>query len=79
MEYRSVERLLLDFPILYPSLEDLNKAIGLYSPYCLSHGVGRMDVLIASVAVGHNLTLATFNLKHFTPLPHLQVVQPYQR
>lgn len=78
-EYRVVERFLLNFPLLYPSLEDLDKAIGTYSSYCLSHGVGYLDLLIASVAVGHSLTLATFNSKHFGNLPQLQIVQPYQR
>jgi predicted nucleic acid-binding protein len=78
-EYRTVEKFLLDFPILYPSLEDLDKAIGIYSPFCLSHGVGYLDLLIASVAVGHGLALATFNKKHFSNLPNLQIVQPYIR
>ena len=78
-EYRTVEKFLLDFPILYPSLEDMEGALGVYTPFCLSHGAGYLDVLIASVAVGHNLMLATCNTKHFNGLPNLRILQPYTR
>ncbi|MCX6381842.1 MAG: PIN domain-containing protein [Armatimonadetes bacterium] len=78
-EYRVSERLLMNFPILYPMREDLERGITDYTPFCLSHGVGFLDILIASVAVGHDFTLATFNAKHFGNLPNLRTVQPYTR
>lgn len=78
-EFMKVQEWLLDFPILYPIMPDLELASFQLTSYCLSHGVGLLDLLIASVAVGHNLTLATFNVKHFAAIPNLQTVQPYLR
>lgn len=78
-EYAVAERLLMNFPVLYPMREDLEKGITNYAPFCLSHGVDFLDILIASVAVGHGFTLATFNAKHYAHLPGLRTIQPYTR
>ncbi len=42
-----------------------------------SHGTGLADALIAATAAHHNLTLATFNIRHFPMLENVLV--PYQR
>jgi predicted nucleic acid-binding protein len=73
-EYRRVEQMLMDFSVLYPAMEDLEAAAFRLTPFALSHGVGCLDLLIASVALGHGLTLATFNLKHFRVIPGLQTI-----
>lgn len=78
-EYRTVEKFLLKFTILYPSTTDLEKSLYRYTPFCLSHGIGRLDLLIACVATGHNYTLATLNIKHFSHLPDLRVIRPYKK
>lgn len=78
-EFARIQQWLLDFPILYPIMTDLEFASFQLTPYCLSHGVGLLDLLIASVAVGHDLTLATFNMKHFRSIPNLQIIQPYRK
>jgi predicted nucleic acid-binding protein len=35
--------------------------------------------MTASIALRHNLTLVTFNIKHFRSTPGLSTVQPYDR
>ncbi len=39
----------------------------------LGVGVGPMDLLIASVALAHNLTLVTHNTAHFASIPGLRL------
>ncbi len=38
-----------------------------------------IDALIAELAVGLNVKLATFNTKHYGVIKNLQIIQPYQR
>ncbi|MGC9399540.1 MAG: type II toxin-antitoxin system VapC family toxin [Anaerolineae bacterium] len=45
--------------------------------YMKSHNTGLADALIAATAAHHNLTLATFNVRHFPMLENVLV--PYQR
>lgn len=45
--------------------------------YELSHGVGMMDCLIASVSYRLQIPLYTHNLKHFTPLIGDLAQKPY--
>jgi predicted nucleic acid-binding protein len=45
--------------------------------YELSHGVGMMDCLIASVSYRLQLPLYTHNLKHFAPLLNDLAQKPY--
>ena len=78
-ELRRVQRFLATFSILWPSDEDLSKALNDYLPLRLSTGIGLMDAVIAATAVGHNLPLATFNGRHFTAVPGLATVEPYTR
>jgi predicted nucleic acid-binding protein len=45
----------------------------------LSHGLGLLDALIGQTAVALQLSLYTFNDKHYTAVPGLQTVQPYTK
>ena len=45
--------------------------------YKLSHNVGMMDCLIASVSYRLQIPLYTTNLKHFTPILGGQTQKPY--
>jgi predicted nucleic acid-binding protein len=45
--------------------------------FTLSHGVGIMDCLIASVSYRLQVPLYTRNLKHFTPLLGALAQTPY--
>lgn len=45
----------------------------------LSHGLGLLDSLIASIAAGLSAELCTFNDKHYRAVPGLIIVQRYSR
>lgn len=78
-EFRSVRNFLSLFPILWPVPVDMIHAYDNLLSLKLAHGIGLIDTLVAATALGHNLPLATFNVKHFRVVPGLQVVQPYVR
>jgi predicted nucleic acid-binding protein len=78
-ELRTVENFLTPFEIVWAHQEDLDRALGTYFRFALSHGVGVLDLLIATTALGRHEVVATFNVKHFRAIPDLQIVQPYQR
>jgi predicted nucleic acid-binding protein len=65
----------------WPDATSANWAMAVYPELKLSHGVGWPDTLIAATALGHDVELATFNLKHFRPFEPfgLKLVQPYER
>lgn len=70
---------LADFPLLWPSADDMLRAFEEYAVLRLSHDLGLIDSLIAATAIGAGEELATFNLKHFHSVPGLVTVQPYKR
>ncbi len=78
-EYRHIKVFLEQFIVLYPTTSDLERSVYRYTSYSLSDGIGKFDILIACVAVGHGFTLATLNKKHFNNLPDLHIVQPYTK
>lgn len=49
------------------------KAVELVESYAHSHSVHSADSLVAATALVHNLTVATGNIKHFSPIPELEV------
>jgi len=78
-ELRAVRTFLRTFTIVWPSEEDLWRALIDYAPLHLSHGLGAMDALIAATAVGRGVPLVTFNVRHFRAVPNLTTLQPYNR
>ena len=56
---------------------DSETALGWFESFHLSHGVGMMDCLIAAAAVRLGVPLYSFNLKHYSALPGLDVHAPY--
>lgn len=48
-----------------------------FAQYHLSHGVEITDVMIAAISIRLNVPLYTRNLKHYNPLPGVQVIKPY--
>jgi predicted nucleic acid-binding protein len=55
---------------------DSEAALVWFEAFNLSHGTGIMDCLIASTAV-RLVPLYSFNLKHYSTLPSLDVRAPY--
>jgi len=76
-EQRTVEREIALYPILWLDETSSQTALDWYRQFRLSHGLGFLDSLIGATAYHHDLTLATMNEKHFTPLPGLRVERPY--
>ncbi|WP_238993732.1 hypothetical protein [Calothrix sp. PCC 6303] len=58
---------------------DCERALSDFTTYHLSNSLGLIDALIAACAVGRNLTLCTFNVKHYRVVPNLVTAQPYAR
>jgi|SRR5258706_4465040 predicted nucleic acid-binding protein len=65
------------FNLVLPNEVDSALSVDLLKAFRLSHGVGWPDCLIAATALRLGWSVVTTNLKHFSPLPSLKVVQPY--
>src|SRR2546429_449874 len=65
------------FNVIPPNEADAAASVDLLKGFRLSHGVGWPDCLIAATALRLGWSVVTTNLKHFSPLPNLQVVRPY--
>src|SRR5690348_8615352 len=78
-EEREAWEFLAAFEIVWPEQADLERALTAYAPLYRTHGIGVPDMLIAAVAVGRALPLATLNVRHFRAVPGLVTVQPYVR
>lgn len=74
---RNATRLLTQFELVYLVEQDFDWAMEHQLTYQLSHGVGVLDCLIASVSHRLNLPLYTGNLRHFTPLIGALAQKPY--
>lgn len=70
-------RLLRRFRIEHPTEDDNRWAMRQTARFHLSHRIHLQDAMIASVAVRLAVPLYTTNLKHFQPLPALDVKKPY--
>jgi predicted nucleic acid-binding protein len=69
--------LLTQFEMIYPAQTDIDWAMQQQIQFALSHNVGILDCLIASVTHRLQLPLYTQNLKHFTPLLGSLAQKPY--
>lgn len=78
-EQVDIQRRLSRFSIQHLQTGDTERAAQWFATYRLSHGIGIMDCLIASVAVRLGVALYTFNTRHFTPIPGVQAPEPYSR
>ncbi len=79
VELRELKKFIADFEVIWPSSEICNEALEVFSQYNLSHNLGLLDALIGQTAVALGLPLHTFNRKHYTAIPNLVTVQPYQK
>ena len=76
---RQALQLVAPLPVVWPTEDDCNRALSDFTTYHLSNNVGLIDALIAACAVGRDITLCTFNVKHYRIIPGLKMVQPYKR
>ena len=77
IEQRRLERHLRRFSTYWPSEADCRRALLDFAAYRLSHNLGMLDALIGQTAVGMGETLATFNVKHFSVVSGVIIIQPY--
>ena len=78
-ELHRAQTFLTGFTILWPDEAHLNYALDHFAPLTIAHGIGALDILIGATCLTHNLPLATFNIRHFRPIPNLVLIQPYTR
>ena len=76
-DQRRAELMLNQFILRWPTQADCQRAYHDYAVFHLSHGIDLLDALIGHVAVGLNEALATFNVRHYSVIAGLQIVQPY--
>lgn len=76
-EQRNVERTLGTHAVVWLSPDDCRDALVVFSRFHLSHNLGLLDALIAQVAISIGAPLLTFNTKHYSAVPGLNVVRPY--
>lgn len=74
-----IRRWIAGFQVLWLSQDGCAQALELFSTYKLSHNLGSYDAMIGQTAVEHGITLYTFNTKHFSLIPSIQIAQPYVR
>jgi len=79
IEQEKMEKKLLNYDVVWPSVETCNAALAIFSQYHLRYKLGIFDALIAQTAVALNLPLHTFNEKHYNVIPNLRTVQPYKK
>lgn len=67
------------YKIYWPTETDCQRALNDFHQYHLSHNLGVLDALIAECAVGLEVPLCTFNIKHYNVIPRLMVEKPYEK
>jgi predicted nucleic acid-binding protein len=79
VDQRRLQKALAPYPVIWPPPNVCDEALHVFARFYLSHSLGIIDALIGQLAVSLDLTLHTFNQKHYAAIPRLQVVQPYSR
>lgn len=77
VEQQRVEQFCQLRALYWPTRSDCERALHDFSMFHLSHNLGLLDAIIAHTAVGMNLQLATFNMKHYAVVAGLTTLQPY--
>ena len=74
-QQQKISKRLKDFHIVHIDEEISEAAIQLVLEYHLSHNAAINDCLLAATALKYNCQLATCNIKHFSYLPTLRLLQ----
>lgn len=78
-EQDRVEKVLMAFEMVWPLPETCDEALAVFADFHLSHKLGLLDALIGQTAVALNLSLHTFNRKHYAVIPNLVTIEPYSK
>lgn len=79
VEQRDMQNIINPYDVFWPTELDCQRAQSDFATYYLSDNIGILDALIGHTAVGLNVALATFNLRHYRVINGLQLLQPYTR
>lgn len=78
-EQERLQRELAGYGVVWPSADECDQALRVFTQYRLSHNAGLLDVLIGQTAVALDVPLHTFNQKHYGFIPGMRTVQPYRK
>jgi tRNA(fMet)-specific endonuclease VapC len=78
-QVRDALKLVAPLPIVWPTEADCARALSDFAALHLTQGLGLLDSLIASCALGNSATLCTFNIKHFRMVSGLIIEAPYKK
>ncbi len=78
-QVHDVLRLTAPLPVVWATSSDGERALADFAKLHLSHGLGPLDAMIASIAVGLSADLCTFNDKHYRAVSGLSILRPYTR
>jgi predicted nucleic acid-binding protein len=78
-DFQALEQQFANFALLWPSNEKCSEILASYASAHLAFAVGILDALTAATGITHDLTLNTFNQKHFAAFPQLKTARPYNR
>jgi predicted nucleic acid-binding protein len=70
-------RLVKGYAVLWPTREDMQRSIDHYVRLMPESGIEVMDILIGELASGLGIPVCTLNVKHFEPIPGVEVHCPY--
>lgn len=79
LEQERLQRELAIYGVAWPTPENCDRALKIFTQYRLNHNAGLLDVLIGQTAVALDIPLCTFNQKHYQFVPGLKTIQPYER
>ena len=78
-EQEVLRKQLAPYLMLWPDESSAVAMVSVFADVHLTHATGILDSLIAATAISHKLPLHTYNVKHFSAIEGLQLVQPYVR
>lgn len=78
-QQKALQKRIKGLGLFWASAQDCDRALADFSAFYLSHQLGILDALIGETAIGLGADLATFNVKHYSVLGGLKLIQPYLR
>ena len=79
VEQDRVQRELAIYGVVWLSPTDCDRALEVFSSHRLSHNAGLLDVLIGQTAVALGTPINTFNRRHYSFIPGIEINQPYPK
>ena len=75
-QQKDLQKRIKGLGLFWASAQDCKRALADLSAFYLSHQLGILDALIGETAIGLGADLATYNVKHYSVLGGLKLIQP---